>query len=105
MSSSSSTFDKKINELEKSLNEAKTNMKNKKCIPYVVIVGIIIPFLTWIVLYMSKPSFIKNTDDEEQKTNMKKLFLYTVLITVLFWAGLYGYSYYRGFENLTSLCF
>ena len=73
------------------------------CMPKTLIVGIVAPLLIFLVLFFWAPGLVQKKEGEKSRRDGKKVFGWTVGLTLLVWAGLCGYSqYYSG--NLNLVC-
>jgi hypothetical protein len=89
----------KINSFKDTLDRIDKEIQcQNSCISTLTIIAIIMPFVIWLLLYLIKPSFVKNELDERSG---KKIATWTVVFTIISWAILFGYSYFTG--NVGSL--
>jgi len=96
----------KIAELNRLTNDTAKNIKGKeKCIPTLLIVAVVTPFIIWALFYFIKPSFVqkKNSDGSYQKDN-KKVFIWGFVVTLVIWACLYLWTYCQGYDKNAFLC-
>jgi heme/copper-type cytochrome/quinol oxidase subunit 2 len=87
-----STFKETLNRIDKEIE------CQNSCISTLTIVAIAMPFIIWLLLFFIKPSFVKN---ELNERSTKKVVTWTVILTAISWAILFGYSYFTG--NIGSL--
>lgn len=78
----------------------------EKCIPTLLIIAVIAPFIIWAMFYFTKPSFVqkKNADGSYQRDN-KKVFMWTFIIALVVWACLYLWTYCQGYDKNAFTCF
>jgi|688.fasta_scaffold26078_2 heme/copper-type cytochrome/quinol oxidase subunit 2 len=88
------------------LQDTKASVDGKeKCFPTLLAVGIVIPIVIWILFYFIKPSFVqKKTDSGTYQRDMKKVFLWTFIITLILWVCLYLWTYCDGYDKFAVLC-
>lgn len=84
----------KLNSFKETLDRIDKEITTQNsCISTLTIIAIAAPFVVWILLYLVKPSFVKNELDEK---STKKMITWTIIFTVVIWAVLFGYSYFTG---------
>jgi len=89
-----SSFEEQINALRQDADLAGARItKKKKCIPTLLIVGMVIPFIVWLVLYALQPSFVQKKQGSKYVRDNMKIFQWTLLVSVIFWVALYLYSF------------
>lgn len=71
----------------------------KNCMNVTTIIAIVTPVAVFLVFYFFTPSFMKREEDDELVKDKKKIMMWTGIITVVFWGGLYGYSYFMGHKT------
>ena len=87
-------FEQKINGLRQDADLAGARItKKKKCIPTLLIVGMVIPFIVWLVLYALQPSFVQKKQGSKYVRDNMKIFQWTLIVSVIFWVALYLYNY------------
>ena len=85
-----------------SLHGSVTDLQNKynreKRIPIMVIIGSIVPVVIFITLFFWKPKFVREYDSDleeyTEERDTKKIFSYTLIISLVVWVGLYVFSMY-----------
>lgn len=100
------TFKSKINDLTKVTNDtAKKLGEKEKCIPTLLIVAVIVPFVIWALFYFIKPSFVqkKNPNGSYERDN-KKVFMWGFVVTLVVWVCLYLWTYCQGYDKNAFLC-
>jgi hypothetical protein len=106
MSSKSAEFSRRVAQLQECLDKECGNAGTKsKCVPTMLITGAVVPIVLWALLYFIQPRFVqKHDEDGHSERDTKKVFMYTVILTALVWAAMYGYSVYRGARNISMTC-
>nr|QBK86338.1 MAG: membrane protein [Marseillevirus LCMAC102] len=98
-------FSSKIDKLQAHVEVSNAKAANKeKCVPIMLIVGIIVPLLIFLLLYFLQPSFVQKKEGTKYIRNNTKLFYWTLLITVVLWIAMYLFSYCKGYEKSAMLC-
>ncbi len=98
-------FSQKIIDLQKQINaQSKNATKKEKCIPTMLIAGIIAPILIWVLLYFLRPSFVQKRDGNKYIRCGTKVFYWTVLITVAIWVTMYLVTFCSGYKSTAMLC-
>jgi heme/copper-type cytochrome/quinol oxidase subunit 2 len=104
-SKKSSTFSEKVAELQGQINSASGKAASKeKCIPTMLIAGIIAPILVWLVLYFLQPSFVQKKDGNKYVRDNTLVFYWTVFVTVIIWVSMYLFTYCQGYDSAAMLC-
>ena len=100
-----SEFAKKVQALEDSISNAQTkSLSVEACLPTLVIIGIIAPLIVFLVLFFVAPRFVKKKDGIKSVRSSRKVFLGTVIATLLIWSGLYVYAYMSGGVGTGMVC-
>ena len=100
-----SKFEKRVAELQNSIDNANSGVsKKERCIPTMVIAGVIVPFLVIPMLYFLKPSFVQKQEGDKYIRNNTKVFCWGTVFTVLIWVCMYLFSYCRGYSKMGMLC-
>lgn len=103
--SKSGNFAQKVAELQKSLEEgAQKTGKIEKCFPTLMVVGIAIPFLMLILLFFLQPSFVQRQEGDKMVRDGRRIFYWTVAMTLIAWFGMYMYTYCTGYNATSMLC-
>lgn len=100
MSSSSSTpspskvatFREKVASLEQQVKK----FEGEKCIPTMAIAAAVIPLLIFLVLFFLQPGFVQRTEGNKSVRSVQKVFIYTLVISLIAWALMYCYSFFTG---------
>ncbi len=86
----------KVAELELLLDSCKSKTSVVGgCVPYLLVIAIAFPFFMWAVLYFGKPGFVQRKEGSKMVRDGKKVFMWVVILTLVVWAGLYGYNLWR----------
>lgn len=86
-----------------SVGEMCSNLVN--CLRVTTMIGAATPFVTWLGLYIVKPSFIMKKDfaNNFQEIDAWKMLLWVVVITVIVWTILFAYDRYYG-DKADRIC-
>ena len=86
----------KVAELKAMLDNCNAKTKiTGGCMPYLIAIAIAAPFFIWAVLYFGKPGFVQRKEGSKMVRSGTKVFFWTVLLTIIVWAVLYGWHLYR----------
>ncbi len=101
----SDKLQRKIDQLQSHIEKASCPTgKSSKCMPVMLIGAAAIPVVAAAALYFISPSFVKTDDGMEKVLSKTKVLCWTIAITLLLWAVMYGYSFYGGVEKMGNLC-
>lgn len=101
---SGSSYRQKVAQLEQSIAQTSQTVKSKeRCIPYMIIAGAIFPVLLGLILYFAQPAIVQTKEGGKMVRSTKKLFYWTIGITLLVWCLMYGYSWWSG-HSVTMVC-
>ncbi len=99
------SFIEKVDKLQSQLDASNAKVANKeKCVPIMLIIGVIVPLLIFLLLYFLQPSFVQKKEGTKYIRNNTKLFYWTLLITVVLWIAMYLFSYCKGYKKSAMLC-
>lgn len=99
------SLDRNIQELSRSLTKhRKTIAQKERCLPTMLIAGIIAPIIIWLVLYFIQPRFVQTKEGNKYTRSNTKVFYWAALITVLVWVGMYLWTWCQGYANISMLC-
>src|SRR5438105_59893 len=101
---SAASFRQKVDELQEQINKASASVSTGKCVPILLIVGIAVPFVIALLLYLLQPWFAQRKEGTKKIRSGTKIFWYTVLFTLIIWAGMAFWGWCRGWYNLPMLC-
>lgn len=99
MSDSEDKHDKRIRILEDKLKKCAKGIDEKEsCWPFHKILGIALPFVSGILLFFLKPSFVvkPSSNPKDKQRDWGKLALWTFVVSAVGWAMLYAHYYYFG---------
>lgn len=103
--SKSEGFKKKVEEIQSQLEKMSTKANSKeKCIPTMLIAGVVTPLLLFMLLFFLKPSFVQKKDGNRYERDNTKVFYWTVLATGVVWISMYLYTYCSGYQKGAMLC-
>lgn len=101
----SSSFESQVQALQERINKQESKIASKeKCLPTMLIAGIVVPFLLWALLYFLQPSFVQKKDGTKYIRDGTKVFYYTVGITLVIWVAMYLFTYCQGYDKASMLC-
>lgn len=98
MSQSKTTFEQKVRALSDEIERTSAKLRGGEGCTSVAYIGFLVaPILVIAVLYLLKPKIVM-TEDEHGATviSKRKMAIWTVLLTLALWGGIYGYIYYTG---------
>ena len=100
------SFEDQINSLRQDAEMTSARISSKqKCVPTLLIVGMVIPFIVCIVLYALQPSFVQKKQGSKYVRDWMKIFQWTVLVSAVFWVALYIFSAScRGASKSAMVC-
>lgn len=103
--SKSESFKKKVEDIQAQLDKIGQKASSKeKCIPTMMIAGVIAPLLIFIVLFFLKPSFVQKKNGKRYERDNTKVFYWTVIVTAVVWLGMYMYTYCSNYQKGAMLC-
>ena len=93
---SDSDFKSRVDELSRRIDSAKAGVASKeKCVPTLMIIGVIVPILLWLVLYFTQPSFVQQKEGDKYTRSTRKVFYWTIGATLVVWVALYMFTYFK----------
>jgi len=102
---SSADFQKKIDELESHISATSSKLAGKeKCLPTLLIAGVIAPLVVFLFLYFLLPSIVQRKEGTKYVRSGTKTFYWTLGITLTLWVCLYLFSYCGNYQNVAMLC-
>lgn len=105
MSATKKTFAEKVAELQAATDSSSRKLALKEwCFPTLMIAGIVAPFVILILLYFLQPSFVQKQDGDKYVRDGRKIFYWSMAMTLILWLGFYLYSYCMGFNAANMLC-
>lgn len=91
--SNKNSYRDKIAALEREINDCTGGSYSTigwGCLPTSVIIGIVSPFVIWILLYFISPGFVKKQDNNgDVVRDTKKVFIWSIILTLILWVLLY----------------
>jgi hypothetical protein len=97
--SKKASFEDKVNELQAQLDQGSKKIKAAdSCYPTLMIAGIAAPFLLLIILFFLQPSFVQVKEGDKYVRSGRKVFYWSVALTLLIWLGMYLYTYCMGYD-------
>lgn len=105
MSTKAAAFKERVAGLQKEITAVAGKAAGKeKCIPTMLIAGIVAPILVWVLLFFLQPSFVQKKEGVKYVRDNTKVFYWTVLVTVVIWIAMYLFTYCQGYEGAAMLC-
>lgn len=99
------SFKEKVDQLQKSIDDSAKKVSAKEwCFPTLMVAGIATPFLLLIILFFLQPSFVQRHDGEKYVRDGRKIFYWTIAMTLILWLGMYLYTYCVGANLAGMLC-
>jgi hypothetical protein len=86
----------KVRQLEAELKRVNMTADGETCMSKSILIAIAAPILIFIALYVVSPSFVNSKYDGKEERSIFKVIMYTVLLSMLVWGGIYGYNLYMG---------
>jgi hypothetical protein len=100
-----SSFREKVEKLSGDIQAKEEVVRNKeKCIPTIALVGIVVPFIILAILALFKPKIVQKKDGETYVRDPKRIFYWTVGLTIVVWLCMYLFSYFKGYSNMSMSC-
>lgn len=93
---STPSYKERIQKLQSLTEEGERKIKTKEMvIPTSVMVGAAVPLILLLVLYFVKPAFVTKKEGDKQVRDGKKIFYWTVGLTIIVWVAIYAWMYYN----------
>jgi predicted secreted protein len=90
-------FKNKVAKLQGELDACKAAKGGESSMSTMTMVGIAIPFIIAIGLYLASPSWIHSQDEDDKNApaafSWAKLLMYTGIFTLIIWGCMYGFTY------------
>lgn len=97
-------FSQRVADLQARIDNASAKYAKSKCMPTALLIGLAVPIIVGLVLYIFKFKFVSKKDEAgDMVRDTKKIFIYTLVITAVAWAILYGVVQYYG-DQLSLIC-
>jgi len=102
MSSKAEEFKRKVEKLQRHIDDAKSTSSpkpgEKMVIPYFGILAGSVPIVTALTLWFAHPGIVMEEDKDsgEEKRSMKKVVFWTVVATIVVWVAMFLGSYCLG---------
>ena len=99
------SFKDKVAQLEQATAESARKVSSKEwCFPTLMIAGITAPFLLLILLFFLQPSFVQRKEGDKYVRDGRKVFYWSIAMTLILWLGMYLYTYCGSFQAVSMLC-
>jgi hypothetical protein len=99
------TFAEKVSELQNQIDlETKKISSSERCFPTMLIAGIVTPFLLLLILFFLQPSFVQRKEGEKYVRDGRRIFYWTLGVTLVVWLAMYLYTFCDGFSSMSMLC-
>jgi len=95
MPSKSEAFERRVQEMQAAIDSHESTTGGS-CVPNTLIVGTVLPLILFLVFYFVPFGFLNRQEGKKSVKDNKKVFLYTLLFSVLAWLGLYLYTRCNG---------
>lgn len=100
-----SSFKDKVASLEQATAESAKKISSKEwCFPTLMIAGIAAPFLLLILLFFLQPSFVQRQEGDKYVRDGRKVFYWSIAMTLILWLGMYLYTYCSGAQLASMMC-
>jgi uncharacterized BrkB/YihY/UPF0761 family membrane protein len=81
------SFKDQVDKLQGDIETLERQVMNKQSLPILALVGVLVPFFVALVLYLSSPKIVMSgMDTPTPALDKVKLFIWTVLVSVLLFA-------------------
>ena len=101
----SNKFQRAVAELQEQLDKCNVSVNKKdNCFSSLVVIGVITPIILFLMLYFVQPGFVTSEQGGKRVRDKKKVFFWTIGVTLLVWASLYFYAYYNNYTRLPMIC-
>lgn len=101
--SETTSYRDKIARLRGELGKAEELLGSEKCIPTISIAAAAAPVLIFLMLFFLSPSFVQRKEGTKYTRCLKRVFMWTVILSILVWTGMYLFSYCAGYSG-TAVC-
>jgi len=100
-----SSFEDRVKQLSAAIDAGSRKISAKdQCFPTVIGIGAVVPFATMLILFLTRPGFVKRYEGNRSSLNVPKLFWYSMGITLVVWGMMYIFNMYKGFDKLAMMC-
>lgn len=100
-----SPFARRVRELESHLASATEKVApGAKCVPTMLIAGLVAPLLIFLVLFFLQPSFVQRKEGTKYARDGKKVFYWTLGLTLAIWFAMYVFTWCKGYDRTAMLC-
>jgi hypothetical protein len=83
---------------------AKRLASKESCFPKSLIIAFVLPIIWWVILYWGQPWFIRRKENGREVRDTGKVFMWTILFTMISWLAMYLYFKFIGFNKAAMLC-
>lgn len=97
-------FRDKVKQLEAELAKAQNSINSESCISGATILVTVSPIVIALALYLIRPWFVEEKDGDKSERSLKKTVMWTVILTLVTWGCIYGYSAYTGGATGMLVC-
>jgi hypothetical protein len=103
-SKKSQDFNNLVRELDAELKKCDARINAKQsCIPMLLVGAIVAPFIIWGILFI-QPWFLRKKEGDKKVRDGKKIFYYTIALTVVVWLAMFLFSYCKGYNPCSMFC-
>ena len=100
-----STLSQKIQELQDITAEGERKIGAKeRCVPTMAIAGAVIPLLAFLFFFFLQPGVVQKKEGNKFVRDGKKVFYWTIGVTLVLWVGMYIFTYCRGYQKSSMFC-
>lgn len=99
MEKTPSPFKEKIQKLQSAVAAGEKQLVSKeRSVPTNVIIGAIVPFVLLLIFVFVQPSIVQKKEGDKYVRDSKKIFYWTVGLTLVAWLGLYLWTWCQGYS-------
>lgn len=98
-----SEYSERVRDLQSRL-EGLTGVTQAKCFPTILVATILTPIIVWLVLYFLQPWFVRKKEGSGTTKDNSKVLVWTVIITAVIAAIVFGFSWYMNYDFVGQLC-
>lgn len=97
--STPNAFRERVKQLEgemQKLQETLNSDGSSSSLSVTMMISCAVPIVVFLGLYSFSPSIVMEEDNGKPVRSTKKVLMWSTLITILIWGGIYGYNSYKG---------
>ena len=101
----SDSLRQKVAQLQEKIDQTTQAVKTQeRCVPTLLIAGAIVPVLFFAIFFFWQPKIVQRKEGSKYVRDLKKVFYWTVGITLLIWVAMYAFAWYKGYVGLGVVC-